>query len=72
MKFILAHNFYQQGGGEDRAFYNEVRLLRSAGHEVIEYVRTNDEIKSYGICDKLTLGPALSGPGTALANFGKC
>jgi glycosyltransferase involved in cell wall biosynthesis len=44
MKPLLCHEFYQQFGGEDRAFLNEAALLRSHGHQVVEYTRHNDEI----------------------------
>ncbi len=55
MKILLVHNSYQQPGGEDEVFANERDLLRSAGHEVVEYVRDNDEIRDYGIWNKATL-----------------
>ena len=42
----MVHNFYQIGGGEHTVFKNEVELLRDNGHEVIEYTRSNDELKS--------------------------
>ncbi|HVB55868.1 MAG TPA: glycosyltransferase [Candidatus Acidoferrales bacterium] len=53
---MLVHNYYQRGGGEDEVFRSDVELLRSTGHEVIEYVRHNDEIRDYGIGNKSTLG----------------
>ena len=34
MQILLAHNFYQQPGGEDVVFRNEGELLRSRGHIV--------------------------------------
>jgi glycosyltransferase involved in cell wall biosynthesis len=49
MKVLLAHNFYTLPGGEDSVFSNERALLRHHGHEVIEYVRHNAEIGSYGV-----------------------
>lgn len=55
MKILLAHNRYQMPGGEDEVFRSEAELLRSAGHEVVEYVRDNHEIQEYGIWDKATL-----------------
>ena len=45
-KILMVHNFYQIGGGEHTVFKNEVELLRDNGHEVIEYTRSNDELKS--------------------------
>jgi len=41
VRVLMAHNFYQQPGGEDNVFSAEKDLLRSHGHEVIEYVDTN-------------------------------
>lgn len=46
MKILLAHNSYQQAGGEDTAVKAEIDLLRSRGDEVIEYRRDNSEITS--------------------------
>jgi glycosyltransferase involved in cell wall biosynthesis len=46
LKVLLAHNFYQQSGGEDTVFSSEGRLLREKGHEVIEYIEHNDRIRS--------------------------
>ncbi len=44
IKVVHAHNFYLQAGGEDTAFAAEVALLRSHGHEVVEYVENNERI----------------------------
>ena len=55
MKILLIHNFYQQPGGEDEVFRNEGELLRSKGHSVMEYIRRNDEIRDYGLSDKVML-----------------
>lgn len=55
MKILLVHNTYQDRGGEDVVFDQERDLLRSAGHEVWEYVRHNREISQYSIARKLTL-----------------
>jgi glycosyltransferase involved in cell wall biosynthesis len=45
LKILLAHNYYQQPGGEDTAFESEVNLLRERGHQVVEYIDNNDRIK---------------------------
>jgi len=45
MKVLLCHNFYQQWGGEDQVFLDEVAMLRDRGHEVLTYTRHNDDIK---------------------------
>jgi len=48
MKVLLAHNFYQQPGGEDQVFADEGLLLESHGHEVIRYTVHNDAVESMG------------------------
>jgi glycosyltransferase involved in cell wall biosynthesis/GT2 family glycosyltransferase len=48
MKILACHEFYRQFGGEDQSFLDEVSVLRSKGHEVIEYTRRYDEIASSG------------------------
>jgi len=48
MKILLCHNYYQQRGGEDLCFEQEGTLLRQNGHQVIEYIRHNDEVQSMG------------------------
>lgn len=57
MKILLVHNRYQQSGGEDEVFCREAALLRSRGHQVFEYVRHNDEIRSYGLLARVSNGP---------------
>jgi len=59
MKILLVHNAYQQSGGEDAVYRNEISLLRDAGHEVVEYSRHNDELHSVG-----WLGAVLAGVNT--------
>ena len=44
MRILMCHNFYQLEGGEDWCHRNELRLLRSAGHDVTEWSRHNDDI----------------------------
>lgn len=44
MKLLVCHEFYRQFGGEDQSFLDEVSMLRSKGHEVVEYTRDYDEI----------------------------
>ena len=55
MKILLVHNSYLEPGGEDVVFEQENRLLRWAGHEVIEYCRRNDEIAAYSAMERLDL-----------------
>jgi len=47
MKIVAVHNTYQQPGGEDICFQSERDLLRDAGHEVLEYLRSNVEVEQY-------------------------
>jgi glycosyltransferase involved in cell wall biosynthesis len=44
IRVLMAHNYYQQAGGEDNVFAAEKDLLRSRGHEVIEYTDTNERL----------------------------
>jgi glycosyltransferase involved in cell wall biosynthesis len=55
MKLLLAHNRYRSTGGEDEVFLREGELLRSTGHEVLEYTRHNSEIAEDGILSKAKL-----------------
>ena len=48
LRVLVAHNIYQQRGGEDSVVDAEVSLLRSRGHEVEVYLRNNDELPSMG------------------------
>jgi glycosyltransferase involved in cell wall biosynthesis len=41
----MVHNHYQQRGGEDRVFEEEVALLRSFGHGVHTYTLHNNDLK---------------------------
>jgi hypothetical protein len=47
-KILVLHNRYQQQGGEDEVFAQEVRLLRRMGHTVVEYEDTNDRLHQIG------------------------
>ncbi len=44
MRVLLAHNAYQQRGGEDSVVDSEIALLRAHGHAVETYTRSNDEL----------------------------
>ena len=44
MKIIVAHNFYQQPGGEDQVFAAETELLETYGHKPVRFIMHNDEI----------------------------
>ena len=55
MKILLVHNSYQEPGGEDVVFQQEGELLRRAGHQVLEYRRSNHEIETYSAIRRLDL-----------------
>jgi glycosyltransferase involved in cell wall biosynthesis len=44
MRILIAHNYYQQPGGEDGIFEAESALLKSRGHTVFPFVVHNDQI----------------------------
>lgn len=48
MRILLAHNRYQQAGGEDSVFSAEADLLRGAGHVVSTVLVSNDAIQGAG------------------------
>jgi glycosyltransferase involved in cell wall biosynthesis len=43
-RVLIAHNRYQQSGGEDAVVDAEVNLLREHDHEVVEYQRENHDL----------------------------
>ena len=45
MRILKVHSYYTQPGGEDTVFQAETALLRSRGHEVIEYLEFNKKIE---------------------------
>ncbi len=48
MKVLLCHSYYTQRGGEDRSFEEERELLLAHGHEVVQYVRRNEDMNAMG------------------------
>lgn len=53
LKILLAHTFFQQFGGQDSVALSEHEALQHHGHEVIFYSRKNDEIKDFGVSQKI-------------------
>ena len=51
LKILLAHNYYQQSGGEDTVFTAEASLLREKGHTVLEYIEDNHRIPAMNKLD---------------------
>ncbi|WP_460027916.1 glycosyltransferase family 4 protein [Methyloparacoccus murrellii] len=62
MKILLVHNHYGSSApsGENQVFEAEEALLRSRGHEVLEFTRHSDEIRGQGAFG--TLKGALATP----------
>ena len=52
MKILIAHNTYEYPGGEDVVAEQEAALLRSHGHTVVEYRRSNRELRADGLWNK--------------------
>lgn len=46
MRILVAHNYYQQAGGEDEQVAVEVAMLRSFGHEVVQFCLHNKAVDS--------------------------
>lgn len=55
MKIALVHNTYQWPGGEDVIVAQERDVLRSAGHQVLEYCRSNHEVVSSSLIHQIRL-----------------
>lgn len=54
MKILIAHNTYQYRGGEDSVVEAEISLLRSRGHEVATYFRSNVSIEDMSLVSVAT------------------
>jgi len=63
MRILRIHNRYRSGapGGEDAVFDAESHLLESAGHELIRYERSNDEMREDSLVDGLRTVAGLLG-----------
>lgn len=46
VRVLMAHNYYQQAGGEDQSFLAESALLEASGHQVVPYTVHNQSIDS--------------------------
>lgn len=55
MKILVVHNSYREPGGEDIVVAQEKRLLKSKGHTVIEYARSNHEANNASVVDRMRL-----------------
>ncbi len=54
-RVLLVHNYYRIPGGEDTALENEKQLLEEQGHFVCLYTRSNREMDSFSVRQKLLL-----------------
>jgi glycosyltransferase involved in cell wall biosynthesis len=63
MKILIVHNYYRgrSPGGEDVVVNAERDLLREAGHEVLTYTRSNDEMDEASWFDRVRVAAALQG-----------
>lgn len=63
MRVLMVHNRYRSGapGGEDAVFDAESNLLEAAGHQVIRYVRSNDEMQESSVVDGFRASAGLFG-----------
>ncbi len=57
MRILSIHNDYQLQGGETAIVNAERKLLSSAGHRVVVYQRSNNDIKNFGVIQKITFFP---------------
>lgn len=55
LNILQVHNFYREAGGEDVVVQSEAELLRSHGHRVYQYFRSNNEIDELPVIEKLML-----------------
>jgi glycosyltransferase involved in cell wall biosynthesis len=69
MKILLVHNTYQQPGGEDVVFQNEKSLLERAGHQVIQYIRSNNELESASGLHRIAIVPRMLWSSNARRDF---
>ena len=49
MRILACHNYYQQRGGEDQFFEDEVQLLSMHGHDVLSHTVENDSINNQSL-----------------------
>jgi len=54
MKILIVHNKYLEPGGEDEVVEAERRMLEGFGHEVVSYVRSNENIRALNLWGKVS------------------
>lgn len=55
MNVLIIHNTYQQPGGEDVVVAQEIKLLEQHGHRVHLYLRSNHEIETLSLIQRVGL-----------------
>ncbi|MGO9516356.1 MAG: glycosyltransferase family 4 protein [Candidatus Korobacteraceae bacterium] len=55
LSVLVIHNQYQQPGGEDAVVRAELEMLRSAGHPVVPFIRSNTAIAEFNPLQKASL-----------------
>jgi len=53
MRILIAHNRYQQSGGEDAVAMSEVQLLKERGHDVEYYEKSNAEYNNTSTINRI-------------------
>lgn len=69
MRILTAHNYYQYPGGEDVVFAQEKALLERHGHETFCYERSNDEVQSGNLVQRVLGAAAAVWSGTTYSEF---
>ncbi len=69
MKILQVHNQYQNLTGDDSVVEEEFKLLTSHGHEVLQYLKTNTDLKKSSFFKKVELGISLRGSKVVAREF---
>lgn len=54
-RILIVNNAHRFPGGEETVVENEAKLLRDHGHQVVTYIRSNQEVDSRSLLGKLVL-----------------
>lgn len=63
MKILQVHNIYQGKTGEETVVEEERKVLEENGHEVIQFVKDNSELKHQGFLAKIKMATGLRSSG---------
>jgi glycosyltransferase involved in cell wall biosynthesis len=56
MRIVICHNYFRERGGEDQVFEDELELLTARGHDVVTYVKHNNDVAGLGSTVKTAVG----------------